>query len=152
MRVPGVGGPRAVLGAALAAIGEEGLTVERISRVIDSAPLGPSLRRYANAAAVIRTDLPPPRVLSQLQAIEHGFGRRRCGQRWRARSLDLDIVLWSGGAWRAAGLTLPHIAFRGRAFVLAPASAIAPAWRDPVTGLALRHLHARLTRPRPLPR
>jgi 2-amino-4-hydroxy-6-hydroxymethyldihydropteridine diphosphokinase len=70
--------------------------------------------------------------------------------------LDCDIVLWSGGVWRSGGrtmpLAIPHPAFAIRAFVLTPALAIAPGWRDPVSGLTLAHLHARLTRRRPLPR
>ena len=61
--------------------------------------------------------------------------------------LDLDLVLWSGGCFAAPGLVIPHPLFRNRAFVLAPAVQIAPRWRDPVTGLSVRQLHARLTRP-----
>uniref|UniRef100_UPI0015771B8A 2-amino-4-hydroxy-6- hydroxymethyldihydropteridine diphosphokinase n=1 Tax=Sphingomonas bacterium TaxID=1895847 RepID=UPI0015771B8A len=78
------------------------------------------------------------------------FGRRR-GRRWGARVLDLDIVLWSGGSWRSPGLTIPHPAFRDRRFVLDPMVALAPRWRDPVTGLTIRQLAAQLTRRRPLP-
>jgi 2-amino-4-hydroxy-6-hydroxymethyldihydropteridine diphosphokinase len=66
--------------------------------------------------------------------------------------LDLDVVLWSGGAYAAPTLTIPHPLFRTRAFVLSPAAAIASAWRDPVTGATLRQLHARLTGPRALPK
>ena len=152
MRVPGVGGPRQVLGAALAALEAEGLAIVAASPIIASAPLGPSRRRYANGAAVVTSEAEPPVVLSVLQRIERSFGRKRRGARWRARPLDLDIVLWSGGAWLGADLTIPHPPFRERSFVLGPAAAIAPAWRDPATGLSLRQLHARLTRPRPLPR
>jgi len=43
---------------------------------------------------------------------------------------------------------IPHPEFRKRAFVLGPLAEIAPGWRDPVTGLAVRHLRARLTAPR----
>lgn len=152
MRVPGVGGPRQVLAGAIAALGAEGLAIETVSPILDTAPLGPSRRRFANAAAIVTSDLGPLALLAVLQSIERAFGRRRRGVRWRARPLDLDIVLWSGGAWDGADLTIPHPAFRNRAFVLRPAAAIAPAWRDPPTRLTLRHLHARLTRPRPLPR
>lgn len=152
MRVAGVGGPRRVLETAFAALAREGLDVAATSPIIDSAPLGPSTRRYANAAAVVRTDLEPIGMLALLQAVEHAFGRRRRGRKWRARPLDLDIVLWSGGAWRSSALTIPHREFRQRAFVLGPAAAIACRWRDPVTGASLRHLDARLTQPRPLPR
>lgn len=134
--------PPAVLRAALAALGEAGLKVERASHVIVTAPLGPSLRRYANSAAIVTADLAPDVLLHRLKAIERRFGRRG-GRRWSSRVLDLDIVLWSGGAWTSTGLTVPHVAFRQRGFVLHPAAAIAPSWRDPLSGLTLRQLAAR---------
>ncbi len=146
-----MGTPRAVLAAAMEELAALG-TVTARSAVIDSAPVGPSQRQYANAALVLETERLPPALLMVLQAMEQDFGRVRRGQRWRARVLDLDIVLWSGGAWNAPGLTVPHPLFRTRPFVLAPALAIAASWRDPASGLTLRQLHARLTRPRPLPR
>jgi len=146
------GSPRQVLHAALAAMAATGLMVEAVAPIMASAPLGPSLRRYANGAALIATDLLPDELLEMLKDIEHQFGRRSGGQRWSARVLDLDLVLWSGGAWSSPSLTVPHAAFRERDFVLAPALALVPDWRDPVTNLSLRQLKARLTRPRPMPR
>jgi len=146
------GGPRQVLRAANAALAAAGVAVEAAAPILTSAPLGPSLRRYANSAALIATDLPPDELLDLLKRIEGQFGRRVGGQRWSTRVLDLDIVLWSGGAWSSPGLTVPHAAFRTRDFVLTPALAIAGDWRDPVTNLSLRQLKARLTRPRPMPR
>ena len=144
------GPPERVLAAALEALGQAGVAVLANAPILRSAPLGPSRRRYANSAALVETALAPDDLLDLLKGIERRFGRCRGGQRWAARVLDLDIVLWSGGAWSAPGLTVPHIAFRSRAFVLTPAMALAPAWRDPVSGLSLRQLHTRLTRPRPL--
>lgn len=92
-------------------------------------------------------------MLAKLKQIEREFGRgRRRGQRWQARVLDLDIILWSGGIVASPALQIPHPAFRQRRFVLDPASAIAGDWRDSVTNLSLRQLQARLTRPRPLTR
>ena len=144
-RVAGIGGPRAVLDAAVAAIVDEGWKVDAVSRWIDSAPLGPSLRRYANGAAVIAGDVGPEEALESLQSIESDFGRERRGQRWRSRTLDLDIVLWSGGAWNSPQLTIPHPLFRERDFVLGPAAEIAPDWRDPVSGLTIRQLARRVS-------
>lgn len=126
-----------------------GWKVEAASAAVASAPMGPSLRRYANAAAIIAGNLPPPKALASLQDVEARFGRERRGQRWRARVLDLDIVLWSGGAYFALDLTIPHPLFRTRGFVLGPAAAIAPRWRDPVTRLTLRQLAARHRRRAP---
>ncbi len=140
------GSPRKVIAAALVALGEAGLKVERASRVVASRPLGPSQRTYANAAAVIRARLDPPDLLAALQDIEAAFGRRRRGQRWGARVLDLDVVLWSGGPWASPGLVVPHVAFRTRDFVLDPAAEVAGDWRDPNTGLSLRQLWWRIRR------
>jgi len=151
-RSPRHGHPRAVLAAATARIGRKLGTVIACSPVIETEPVGPSLRRYANGALVLESKLAPRELLRKLLAMETRFGRRRMGQRWRARVLDLDIVLWSGGMVAEPGLLVPHPRFRERLFVLAPAARIARAWRDPVTGLSLAHLQARLTRPRRLPR
>lgn len=96
---------------------------------------------------MIETALDPVELLAVLKGIEREFGRRTGGQRWTSRVLDLDIVLWSGGTFAAPRLTIPHILFRERAFVLTPAVRIAGYWRDPITGLSVRQLHSRLTRP-----
>ena len=152
MRVPGMGGPRAVIGAALDHIAAAGIAVESVSRVLTTDPIGPSQRRYANAAAILGSTRAPGDLLALTQDIETSFGRRRRGQRWRARPLDIDLILWSGGVFVSDRLTIPHPAFRTRHFVLDPAAEIAPNWRDPLTGRTLRQLSTRLTAPRPLPR
>lgn len=139
------GAPADEIRAALAAIGG----VIAVSPIVTSAAIGPSARRFANAAALIESADAPPAMLARLKAIERAAGRRR-GRRWGARVIDLDIVLWSGGIWESAGLTIPHPAFRDRAFVLAPLAAIAPDWRDPVTARSVRQLRALLTRRRPV--
>ena len=146
------GAPAGVLAAALDALAAQGIAVLAVAPVLQSAPLGPSRRRYANGAALIESDLDPEELLALLKSTERQFGRRSGGQRWASRVLDLDIVLWSGGAWSSPDLTVPHKSFRQRDFVLRPARALAPLWRDPITGLSLNHLYARLTRPRRLPR
>src|SRR3546814_21102267 len=56
------------------------------------------LRDFANAAALVKSHLGPPELLRKLKKIERKFGRRSV-RRWGPRVLDLDIILWSGGAW-----------------------------------------------------
>jgi 2-amino-4-hydroxy-6-hydroxymethyldihydropteridine diphosphokinase len=103
-------------------------------------------RDFANAVALVESDLEPPEMLRALKAIERQFGRRR-GRRWGPRVLDLDIVLWGGGKFRSRSLTVPHPQLAKRTFVLGPLAAIAPAWR--VGPLTARHLAHRLARRRP---
>jgi 2-amino-4-hydroxy-6-hydroxymethyldihydropteridine diphosphokinase len=134
--------PPAILRAAVATLTAAGHQVHAIAPLLDTPPLGPSRRRYANSALLVSSHLPPDALLHALQAIEARFGRRRA-QRWGARTLDIDIILWSGGRWNRRNLIIPHPAFRERDFVLMPLLAIAPAWRDPVTGLRPAHLLAR---------
>lgn len=143
---PRHGSPRAVIKAAFDALDHGKLAVDARAPIIETPPLGPSRRRFANAAAVVRTKLAPEDLLRKLQKIERRFGRKRRGVRWGARVLDLDIVLWSGGAFASKRLVVPHPRFRERLFVLKPALSIAPGWRDPLTGLSIRHLNARATK------
>ena len=110
--------------------------------------MGPAGRSFANAVAIVESALLPDEMLAHLKDIERAFGRRP-GKAWGPRVLDLDIVLWSGGAWGGPGPIVPHPEFRARAFVLQPLAELAPCWRDPVTGLTVRHLLARLTAARP---
>jgi 2-amino-4-hydroxy-6-hydroxymethyldihydropteridine diphosphokinase len=140
------GTPEQVLRAAVRALGSLG-EVERVSRIHRTAALGPAGRGFANAAAILATDLGPEALLAALKVIERRFGRRP-GRRWGPRVLDLDIILWSGGRFAGRGLEVPHPHFRDRDFVLAPASEIIAGWRDPATGLSIRHLRVRLGRHR----
>ncbi|MFA5970478.1 MAG: 2-amino-4-hydroxy-6-hydroxymethyldihydropteridine diphosphokinase [Sphingomonas sp.] len=125
--------------AALAAIGD----VVAVSPIITTPPIGPSIRRFANATAIIASDEAPPALLARLKQIERAFGRRR-GERWAARVIDLDIILWSGGIWADRTLIVPHPAFRDRDFVLRPLLQVAAGWRDPLTGRTVRQLFCRL--------
>jgi len=141
-----LGSPAHVVVAALAALDAPPLRVIKQSGLISTTPVGPSRRRFVNAAALIETTLEPEALLATLQRLEAQFGRQRRGQRWSARPLDLDIVLWSGGIWSQPNLSIPHPHFRVRQFVLTPLNQIAAEWRDPLSGLRVRHLHARLDR------
>ncbi|WP_313801907.1 2-amino-4-hydroxy-6-hydroxymethyldihydropteridine diphosphokinase [Sphingobium sp.] len=134
--------PARLLKDAVRLIAELG-TVSAVAPIMMTPPIGPSRRKFANSALLVESSLPPETMLLRLQAIEHGLGRQRF-IRWGARRLDIDIILWSGGRWNSRSLHIPHPAFRDRDFVLAPLHSVAPGWRDPVSGLSVRHLRARL--------
>jgi 2-amino-4-hydroxy-6-hydroxymethyldihydropteridine diphosphokinase len=140
------GSPARTLRAALARL--DG--VQAVSAIRGTPALGPAGRGFANAVAILESRLAPDALLAQLKAMERAFGRRP-GRRWGPRVLDLDIILWSGGAWGGPGPIVPHPEYRKRAFVLQPLAELAPAWRDPISGATVRQLLARLTAPRPAP-
>ena len=126
--------------AAAAAVGAERLSTVRLTPA-----MGPAGRGFANAVALLRSDLDPPALLACLKQVERDFGRRP-GRRWGPRVIDLDIILWSQGAWAGDGLIVPHPEFRRRRFVLEPLAELAPNWRDPITGATVRQLLHRLGR------
>jgi 2-amino-4-hydroxy-6-hydroxymethyldihydropteridine diphosphokinase len=138
------GAPAVTVRAAAAAIG-----ADRLSTIRSTPALGPAGRGFANAVAIVPSDLDPPGLLARLKQVERDFGRRG-GRRWGPRILDLDIILWSEGCWAGAGLVVPHPSFRERRFVLEPLAELVPDWRDPVTGASVRRLLARLARARPI--
>ena len=118
------------------------------SPIVLNRAVGRAGRDFANAVALVESDLSPPEMLRALKSIERAFGRRN-GRRWGARVLDLDIVDWSGGKWRSRSLNVPHRSAAERSFVIEPLAAIAPGW--PLEGsLAARHFARRLARRRPL--
>ena len=152
MRHPRLGMPHQLIAEAIAALAQNDVDVIAQSAVMRTEPLGPSARRYSNSCIVAESERDPPRMLALVNVIETGLGRRRRGRRWSARTIDIDIVLWSGGIWVDERLAIPHPSFRDRGFVLGPATEVAPDWRDPISGLSVAHLFARLTKPRPVPR
>lgn len=145
------GAPARVLAAALDALADGTVRLLAVSPTIPTPALGPAGRAFANAAALVETELDPPALLDRLKTLERRFGRR-AGRRWGPRVLDLDIILWSHGRWRDERLTVPHREFRHRDFVLHPLATIAAGWRDPLTRLSVRQLRARLLRPTPVDR
>ena len=81
--------------------------------------------------------------LERLLLIEQKCGRTR-PYGGAPRTLDLDLILYGDSVIDEPGLIGPHPRCRERRFVLEPLAEIAGAWRDPVSGQAIRELLARL--------
>jgi 2-amino-4-hydroxy-6-hydroxymethyldihydropteridine diphosphokinase/dihydroneopterin aldolase/2-amino-4-hydroxy-6-hydroxymethyldihydropteridine diphosphokinase len=85
----------------------------------------PDKPRYANAVALVDTDLAPTVLLSALNEIEARHGRVR-DVRWGDRTLDLDIIAYGDVMSADPRLTLPHPRAHERDFVLDPWLELAP--------------------------
>lgn len=90
-----------------------------------SKPMGPQDQPdYVNAVMAVETALTPLQLLASLQTIEQTHGRVR-NERWGARTLDLDILLYGQEQIATAVLTVPHTGIAEREFVLYPLAEIA---------------------------
>jgi 2-amino-4-hydroxy-6-hydroxymethyldihydropteridine diphosphokinase len=69
-----------------------------------------------------------------LSRIESQFGRLRQDNRFDARTLDLDLLLYGDTVRHDGQVNLPHPDIRRYAFVLCPLADIAPDLRHPETG------------------
>jgi 2-amino-4-hydroxy-6-hydroxymethyldihydropteridine diphosphokinase len=134
--------PLEQLKRAIAALDDIEMTMlVRTSPLYRSAPLGgPQQPDYINAVSAILTQLDVARLFQHLQEIERAQGRLRDGVRWEPRTLDLDLLVYSGAQIDEGGLTVPHPRISERNFVLLPLLDIAPHLRIPglgsVSGLA----------------
>lgn len=97
------------------------------SSLYASKPMGPQDQPdFINAVCLLETGFKPHKLLSQLQAIEQAHGRERKSERWGARTLDLDILLFGSHTIDSEDLTVPHYGMAEREFVLVPLFEIAP--------------------------
>ncbi len=102
-------------------------TLITVSAFYGSKPMGPQDQPdYVNAVAAIDTSLTAEQLLHSLQQIEQTQGRQRKAERWGARTLDLDILLYGDATIQTEQLTVPHYGMRVREFVLYPLYEIAP--------------------------
>ena len=81
---------------------------------------------FINAVVCLLTALPARALLDELLAMESEAGRRRDGERWGPRVLDLDLLLFGQRTIEEVGLTVPHPGIAERNFVLFPLRDIAP--------------------------
>ncbi len=97
------------------------------SRLVQTPPMGPQDQpHYLNAVMAVNTTLQPLVLFNHLQEIENAQGSVRRTQRWVARTLDLDLLLYGDQMISTPALTLPHVGIADRAFVLYPLHEIAP--------------------------
>lgn len=94
---------------------------------------------YCNAVARLRTKLEPLELLDHLQRIEHEQGRVR-GERWGARCIDLDILLYADQCIEHERLQVPHPGLHLREFVLYPLQRLDPSLHIPGRGMLLELL------------
>ena len=127
-----------------------GVTLLAVSRPRKTRPIGgpPGQSPFLNGACLIETDLGPRDVLGMLTAIENTLHRER-GERWAARTIDLDVLLYDDLVIDSPELTVPHPRMSTRRFVLEPCAEIAPAALHPLSGCTVKDLLDNISQPHP---
>ena len=131
-----LGARRENLRRGIAALVQEGVTVRRVSPVVESPALLPPDAPaewnlpFLNLVVDAETHDEPHALRQRIKRIEQSLGRDQ-GDRWSPRALDIDILLWGDERIETETLTIPHRDVHNRSFVLTPLIALAPRLRLP---------------------
>jgi len=118
-----------------------GVAVLRGSSVWETAPMGPPQPAYLNAVLELETRLPAGKLHTLLHLVEDGAARQR-SERWGARTLDLDLLLFGGERIDLPDLQVPHPGLASRRFVLEPLAELCPELTVPGAGATVAALLA----------
>ncbi len=133
---------------------ERGAVAVRKSSLYETEPVkgewqeGGAGQNFLNAVVEVETDLSAEKLLDVCMEVERLLGRVR-GERWGARTMDIDILIYGGVAigWNGSTprdslreIVVPHPFMHLRNFVLVPFAEIAGEMVHPVLGLSLVEL------------
>ena len=118
-----------------------------VSPVYETNPVGgPPQNSFLNLVVELDTNLRPIELLGLCHRLEVAADRVR-GERWGPRTLDIDIVWMDGVELDDPDLTIPHVRWKERRFVLAPMRDLAP---DLVSEVDVEQAEGRVTQTDPL--
>ena len=104
----------------------------RLSRVYRNAALGFEGDEFLNLVVGFESDESPAGILGDIAAIHAIAGRIRGPDRFRSRTLDIDLLLYGGLV--DPGLRVPRPDILSYSFVLRPLAELAPREVHPQTG------------------
>lgn len=121
-----IGNRQGFLDVAIKGLKSGGLTVRKISRVIETNPWGgPKQGKYLNAVLKADTELSPEDLHLLTRSIEYKLGRIRTVVNG-PRVIDIDILLYDDIKLVSKNLIIPHPRMLERPFVMDPLKEIDP--------------------------
>lgn len=107
-------------------------TIQRLSKVYETAAMGFDGDDFFNACIRVETELKPKKLLKQLQLIEKRLGRKKSSYiGYESREIDLDILFYEDEIISEKELMIPHPEMHKRKFVLQPLADIAKDFDHP---------------------
>ncbi|MGZ5076859.1 MAG: 2-amino-4-hydroxy-6-hydroxymethyldihydropteridine diphosphokinase [Methylobacter sp.] len=104
-----------------------------VSSIYESEPVGFTGDTFYNLVVEFDSDQDVKEVAKQLRQIELDNGRTRDSQKFSARTLDLDLILYGDLVINDGRLRIPRDEIEHYAFVLEPLAEIAPDLKHPVS-------------------
>lgn len=139
--------PKENIDRALEALKKLG-SVQEVAPYILSKPEGYDAQPdFVNTVAILETDIPPAKLLTQLKEIEVTLGRVKTFPNG-PRVIDLDILFYDDQEIFDSDVMLfvPHPRLHQREFVLKPLSYLRPDFVHPTTGKTITQLYRELMR------
>lgn len=114
----------------------------RCSTIYRSAAIGFEGEAFLNAVVSFYTDLSSTELKAWLKQLEAQQGRRQGHQKFSARTLDLDLLLYAD--FIKPSHKLPHPDILNYSFVLQPLAELAPEYQHPILHKSIASLAAKL--------
>ena len=95
---------------------------------------------FINQALLVETSQSPQEVMKSIKKIEELMGRVAI-EKWTARVIDIDILMYENLVIHEKDLTIPHLHLHERNFVLVPLMEIAGEVIHPVLHLAIEDIY-----------
>ncbi|WP_117881862.1 2-amino-4-hydroxy-6-hydroxymethyldihydropteridine diphosphokinase [Aureibaculum luteum] len=128
-----VGNPIENLQLAINSIAKNVGRVTKISSVYKTASWGFDSDDFLNICIAVSSHLNPENLLERVLTIETELGRNRgTSTAYKARIIDIDVLLFDDEVIFYNNLTVPHPRMLERKFVLVPLAEIAPLLKHPI--------------------
>ncbi|MDN6279713.1 MAG: 2-amino-4-hydroxy-6-hydroxymethyldihydropteridine diphosphokinase, partial [Psychroflexus sp.] len=116
--------------------------VLRVSKVYETPAWGFEGAHFLNACLEVRTRFTAADLMKKLLSIELAMGRKRKGNVYTDRPIDLDIIFYENEHIETPSLQIPHPRLAERKFVLYPLVDLIPGFEHPVLKSKIRDLKA----------
>lgn len=122
----------------------------QVSSVYESEAVGFDGDHFLNLVVGCDTDLSVGELSQCLRKIENDNGRLRGGERFSARTLDIDILTYGNTVGNVDGISLPRAEVLQNAFVLLPLAEMAGDEQHPIENKTYADLWREYDRPQKL--
>ncbi len=126
-----MGDRQSYLKLAIEEISKSAGVIKKVSPVYQTKAWGFEGKDFLNMVLELETNYSPDKLLTFLKEIESKTGRKKRGQNYTDRYLDIDILAYENQIVEKKDLAIPHKFLHKRRFVLEPWNEIAPGFFVP---------------------